>query len=155
MKKIALILATVLLTLGAATTATAQGNITVEQPEPASKAVLSVDKEVHDYGTITQGDNGSCVFKVTNTGTEPLIISLCKGSCGCTVPSCPQEPIAPGASAEITVKYDTKRVGPINKSVTITSNAGNEPRKVVRIKGNVKAKPTGSAPINSGGPTNN
>lgn len=155
MKKIALILATVLLTLGAATSATAQGNITVEQPEPASKAVLSVDKEVHDYGTITQGDNGSCVFKVTNTGTEPLIISLCKGSCGCTVPSCPQEPIAPGASAEITVKYDTKRVGPINKSVTITSNAGNEPRKVVRIKGNVKAKPTGSAPINSGGPTNN
>jgi hypothetical protein len=80
---------------------------------------------------------------------------MCKGSCGCTVPVCPQEPIAPGASAEISVKYATNRVGPINKSVTITSNATNEPRKVIRIKGNVKAKQQGSAPLNSGGPTNN
>ncbi|MEX1002949.1 MAG: DUF1573 domain-containing protein [Crocinitomicaceae bacterium] len=122
--------------------------------QPNEGAVIEVDKEVHDYGTITQGDDGSCVFTVTNTGKEPLIISLCKASCGCTVPVCPQEPIAPGASAEITVKYNTSKVGPINKSVTITSNATNEARKVVRIKGNVKAKPTGSAPLNSGGPTN-
>ncbi|MBD3638406.1 MAG: DUF1573 domain-containing protein [Crocinitomicaceae bacterium] len=118
-------------------------------------AVITMDKEVHDYGTITQGDDGSCKFTVTNTGKEPLIISLCKGSCGCTVPVCPQEPIAPGESAEISVKYNTNKVGPINKSVTITSNAVNEPRKVVRIKGNVKAKPSGSAPLNNGGPTNN
>ena len=121
----------------------------------ADGAVIEVDKEVHDYGTITQGDDGTCVFTITNTGKEPLIISLCKGSCGCTVPVCPQEPIAPGATAEITVKYNTSKVGPINKSVTITSNASNEPRKVVRIKGNVKAKPQGSAPLNTGGPTNN
>lgn len=103
---------------------------------------ISVDKDVHDYGTINQGDNGECVFVVTNNGTEPLILSRCKGSCGCTVPSCPQEPIAPGASAEIKVKYDTNRVGPINKSVSITSNATNEPNKVIRIKGNIKAKAT-------------
>lgn len=127
---------------------------TVIQPNP-NGAVIKVDKEVHDYGTITQGDDGKCIFVVTNTGKEPLIISLCKGSCGCTVPVCPQEPLAPGESAEISVKYDTNRVGPINKSVTITSNATNEPHLVVRIKGNVKAKPTGSAPLNSGGPTNN
>ena len=95
------------------------------------------------------------VFKFKNVGQNPLIISHSQGSCGCTVPEWPSEPIAPGATADITVKYDTKRVGPINKSVTITSNAGNEPRKVVRIKGNIKAKPSGSAPINSGGPTNN
>ena len=74
-----------------------------------SKAVISVDKDVHDYGTIEQGANGECVFTVTNTGTEPLIISLCKGSCGCTVPVCPTEPIAPGASAKITVKYNTAK----------------------------------------------
>lgn len=117
--------------------------------------LITVNKEVHDYGTITQGDDGNCKFIVTNTGKEPLIISLCKGSCGCTVPVCPQEPIAPGESAEITVKYNTNKVGPINKSVTITSNATNEPRKIVRIKGNVKAKPSGSAPFNTGGPTNN
>lgn len=106
-----------------------------------SGAMISVDKEVHDYGTINQGGNGICFFTVTNTGTEPLIISRCKGSCGCTVPECTQEPIAPGASTKIQVKYNTDRVGPINKSVTITSNAANEPNKIVRIKGNVKAKP--------------
>lgn len=121
---------------------------------PSSKAIITIDKEVHDYGTIEQGGNGECTFTVTNTGTEPLIISLCKGSCGCTVPVCPQEPIAPGASATITVKYNTNNVGPINKSVTITSNAGNEPSKTVRISGNVTAKPTGGAPLNTGGPTN-
>ena len=123
--------------------------------QPTDGANITVDKEVHDYGSITQGDDGNCKFTVTNNGKEPLIISLCKGSCGCTVPVCPQEPIAPGETAEITVKYNTNKVGPINKSVTITSNATNEPRKIVRIKGNVKAKPSGSAPFNTGGPTNN
>lgn len=112
----------------------------IAQEVGGSGAIISIDKETHDYGTIEQGGNGECTFTVTNTGTAPLIISLCKGSCGCTVPSCPKEPIAPGASATIKVKYDSNRVGPINKSVTITSNAENEPQKVIRIKGNVKAK---------------
>ncbi len=133
-----------------------EGGTTVEA-EVTNGATISVDKEIHDYGTIEQGADGECVFLVTNTGNEPLIISLCKGSCGCTVPKCPVEPIAPGATAEITVKYNTNRVGPINKSVTITSNATNAPRKVVRISGNVKAKPQGGAPINTGtgAPINN
>ena len=113
----------------------------VAQEVGASGAVITIDKEVHDYGTLEQGGNGECTFTVTNTGTEPLIIQMCKGSCGCTVPSCPQEPIAPGASATIKVKYDTNRVGPINKTVTITSNASNEPSKMIRIKGNIVAKP--------------
>jgi hypothetical protein len=104
-------------------------------------AVITIDKEVHDYGNVDQGGNGECTFTVTNTGNAPLIISMCKGSCGCTVPTCPKEPIAPGASATITVKYDTNRVGPINKTVTITSNATNEPSKMIRIKGNIVAKP--------------
>ena len=107
----------------------------------ADGAILSIDKEVHDYGTIDQAANWECFFTVTNTGTQPLILSRCKGSCGCTVPSCPQEPVAPGASTKIKVKYDTNRVGPINKSVTITSNATNEPNKTIRIKGQIKAKP--------------
>lgn len=154
MKKIALTIAmTVLTVLGVQ--AQESERITVTQVTNENAAQISVDKEVHDYGTITQGDDGSCIFTVTNTGKEPLIISLCKGSCGCTVPACPQEPIAPGETAEISVKYNTNRVGPINKSVTITSNAGGEPRKVIRIKGQVKAKPAGSAPLNTGGPTTN
>ena len=120
----------------------------VAQTEVAtSGAAITLDKDVHDYGTIQQGANGTCEFTVTNSGTEPLIISRCKGSCGCTVPQCEKAPIAPGATSAITVKYDTKRIGPINKSVTITSNASNAPTKVIRIKGKVEASDLG----NSGG----
>lgn len=117
-----------------------------------SGATIELDKEVHDYGTMEQGGNGECVFTVTNKGTEPLIISKCKGSCGCTVPQCPKEPLAPNATAEIKVKYDTKRVGPINKSVTIESNAANSAVKVIRIKGNIKAAPTADPTVKPAGP---
>ena len=117
--------------------------------EVQSGATIEFEKEVHDYGTIENGANGECTFVFKNTGNAPLIISNAKGSCGCTVPSWPKEPIAPGASAKIKVKYDTNRVGPINKSVTITSNATNEPNKVIRIKGQIKAKPTTDAPAPS------
>lgn len=110
---------------------------------------ITVDKETHDYGTIEQGANGVCEFTITNTGSEPLIISLCKGSCGCTVPTCPKEPIPPGGTAVIKVKYDTNRVGPINKSVSITSNASNEPNKRIYIKGNIKAKAASNTPANN------
>jgi hypothetical protein len=109
---------------------------------------ISVDKEVHDYGTIKQGANGACEFAITNTGSEPLIISNAKGSCGCTVPEWPKEPIMPGQTANMTVRYDTKRVGTINKSVTITSNAADKSNLVVRIKGNVLASEnTGDMPV--------
>ncbi len=117
-----------------------------------SGPMISLDKEVHDYGTIDQGANGTCEFKVTNTGDQPLIISNCKGSCGCTVPKCDTAPIAPGASTMVTVKYDSNRVGPINKSVTITSNAVNAPTKIIRIKGEVKASATAAptSPVKAG-----
>jgi len=129
----------------------------VEETSPnevVNGPIISIDKNIHDYGTIENGADGSCVFVVTNTGNSPLIISDCKKTCGCTVPTWPREPIAPGASAEINVKYDTKRTGTINKSVTIISNATNAPSKVVRIKGTIKSKPEGNAPANSSGPTN-
>lgn len=103
-----------------------------------SGPMIQVDKLVHDYGTIAQGANGECTFTVTNSGDAPLIITNCKGSCGCTVPKCDTEPIMPGQRSAITVRYDTKRTGAINKSVTISSNAVNEPEKVVRIKGMVE-----------------
>ena len=100
--------------------------------------MITLDKEVHEYGTISQGANGECIFTVTNTGDQPLILASCQGSCGCTVPKCDTQPILPGAKSVITVKYDTNRVGPINKSVTINSNAVNSPAKVVRIVGTVQ-----------------
>lgn len=121
------------------------------QAQLVTGPAITVDKEVHDYGTVAFGGNGACEFKVTNSGTEPLTLSKCKGSCGCTVPACDTTPILPGGSSMIQVKYDTKRPGPINKSVTINSNAVNEPVKVVRIKGNVEADPNAPAPGTPGG----
>jgi hypothetical protein len=84
---------------------------------------LAFDAEVHDFGTINQGDVVSHTFTVTNTGDEPLIISNCKGSCGCTVPVCPQEPIMPGESGEIPVEYNSEgKEGLDTKTVTVTAN---------------------------------
>jgi hypothetical protein len=117
------------------------------QTEVANGAVISVDKESHDYGEIEKGGDPYCEFTITNKGTEPLIISNAKGSCGCTVPEWSKEPILPGESSIMRVKYDTKRVGPINKSVTVTTNAVNEPTKVLRIMGKVLAPAEGSAPV--------
>ncbi len=109
--------------------------------ESAGGAEMTFDSEVIDYGTIAQNADGLRTFKFTNTGNAPLIISNAKGSCGCTVPTWPKQPINPGEQGEIKVKYATNRVGPINKSVTVTSNAAT-PTKVLRIKGNVLAKET-------------
>lgn len=113
-----------------------------QQPAPVTGgAQITFEKEVHDFGELKQHGDASTEFAFTNTGTEPLIISNAKGSCGCTVPEWPREPIAPGETAVIKVKYDSKRVGPINKSVTITSNATNAPTSVIRIRGSIKAAP--------------
>jgi hypothetical protein len=111
---------------------------------PASLADIKMDKMVHDYGNIQQGGNGECEFKFTNNGKEPLVITNCQGSCGCTVPQCPKDPILPGKSSVIKVKYDTNRIGGIYKTVTVNSNAksGNV---VLTIKGNVEAKPVEEA----------
>lgn len=110
-------------------------------------AVIEFEKDVHDYGDVAYKGNGTYSFVFTNTGTEPLMISNAKGSCGCTVPSWPKEPIAPGASAKIDVTYDTKRVGAISKSVTLTSNAVNTPVKVLRIKGKVLPQEQAVEPV--------
>jgi hypothetical protein len=113
---------------------------------------IQFNKEVHDYGNITQGDNGVIEFEVTNSGDAPLIISKAVGSCSCTVPGYPKEPIYPGQRGILKVKYDTKRIGAINKRVTITSNAINAPTKVIRIQGYVKGLGSNGVPVNSSGP---
>lgn len=101
---------------------------------------ITFEEETIDYGTLDKGADGKRMFVFTNTGNEPLIISNCKGSCGCTVPTCPKEPIMPGESGEIEVKYDTQRVGSFTKAVTVTSNA-KTPTKVVQIKGVINNAP--------------
>ncbi|MFI5204969.1 MAG: DUF1573 domain-containing protein [Flavobacteriales bacterium] len=118
-------------------------------PSPASGAEMTFEKEVHDYGTVKQGADGNCEFIFTNTGTTPLVISDARGSCGCTVPTWPKEPIKPGAKSTIKVHYDTKRPGPISKTVTVTANVEGG-TKVLRIKGTVEATattPTNGAPV--------
>lgn len=121
-----------------------------------NSAEITFDKTVHDYGTVYQDGNGTCEFKFTNTGKEPLILSKPLSSCGCTVPTWPQEPILPGKSDVIKVTYNTKSIGPINKTVTVNSNAKTS-RVVLQIKGNVVAKPATSEPVkttSTGSPVN-
>ena len=118
-----------------------------QQPQSDSKAqsVVSTsqtsvvfEKTTHDYGTIGQGADGNCEFKFTNTGQTPLILSNVAASCGCTVPDWPHEPIVPGTSGSIKVKYNTDLLGVFNKSITVNSNAATNP-VVLQIKGDVTA----------------
>jgi len=77
----------------------------------------------HDFGTLEEGESATHIFEFTNTGTEPLILDKCKGSCGCTVPKCPREPIAPGAKGQIEVKFNSKgKKNAQTKKVTIDAN---------------------------------
>lgn len=112
-------------------------NFAIVAQEKVGGPEIEFEKEVHDFGKLQAGADAVVNFKFKNTGNEPLIISNARGSCGCTVPEWPREPIAPGQSGSIKVSYDSKRIGPINKSVTITSNSASNPNKVIRIKGNV------------------
>ena len=93
---------------------------------PATKAVMTFEDGNYDttvdYGTIEQHGEPLRVVKFKNTGTEPLIIKNAKGSCGCTVPTWPKEPILPGEESQIEIRYATNRLGKINKKVTITTN---------------------------------
>lgn len=100
-------------------------------------AKIEFKSETVDYGEIAKGSDGVRVFEFTNTGEAPLIISKVSSSCGCTIPKKPEAPIMPGATGEIQVKYDTNRVGPIRKAITVISNA-DTPTKVLKIKGEVK-----------------
>lgn len=91
----------------------------------------------HDYGTILQGGDGSYDFGFKNVGNEPLMLTNVRSSCGCTIPQWPREPIAPGETASIKVKYDTRRIGSFSKSITVTSNGSAQPI-ILRIKGKVE-----------------
>ncbi len=102
--------------------------------------------ETIDYGTIAHNADGAREFVFTNNGTKPLIITNAQGSCGCTVPTSPKDPIAPGATGKIGVKYATDRVGPFTKTVTITSNAEGMPSKLLTIKGTVLPDPAAAIP---------
>jgi len=108
------------------------------------KGELTFETEEIDYGTIKQNSDGVRVFKFTNTGDAPVLISNVKTSCGCTVPEYAKEAVMPGKIGEIKVKYATNRIGAFTKTITVMSNAKNS-KKILRIKGNVlkDENPTG------------
>ena len=99
-------------------------------------AKMEFKSETLDYGEIKKGSDGVRVFEFTNTGDIDLVITNVTSSCGCTIPKKPDGPVKPGESGKIEVKYDTRRVGPIRKTVTVYSNA-EEPTKALKIKGRV------------------
>ena len=103
-------------------------------------ATIDFESKVVDYGVIENKSDGARKFVFTNNGTDPLVIKTAKGSCGCTVPTWPREPIAPGTTSEIGVNYDTKRTGPFTKTITLTTNASKSP-VILTIKGNVSPPP--------------
>ena len=150
MKKLIYLLGIMFLMVGAAK---AQDSKAAIGPE------IKFDKVEHDYGDVPYNGNGECEFRFTNTGNEPLLIQKPKSSCGCTIPSWPKEPILPGESDVIKVTYKTNRVGNINKTVTVTSNAIKNSTVVLRIKGRVleqasEALPEKKSDFHNGSPVN-
>jgi hypothetical protein len=118
---------------------------TAEAPAPQGPvAVFQFEEELHDFGTIKQGDKVKHVFKFKNVGEVPLTITNIKASCGCTTPSWTKEPIAPNGSGEIEVEFNSAgKVGLQQKSITITANVENG-TKVVNIRTNIVADNTSS-----------
>lgn len=118
-----------------------QQSITTTVDPNAKLPKFSFTKESHDFGTIEEGTIAKYDFEFTNEGEAPLIISSASGSCGCTVPQWPREPIAPGETGKIHVEFNSNgRTG--NQSKTVTLNANTVPNKrILRISALVNPKP--------------
>jgi len=121
----------------------------VEEVVEKSNAKMTFETLTVDYGTIAHKSEPLRTVKFTNTGTDPLIIKNAQGSCGCTVPVWPKEAIMPGESSVIEVRYDTNRVGRINKSITITTNEGPD-KHILQVVGEIlKAEEEMAVPASS------
>jgi hypothetical protein len=144
-----------ILTLSAvALTFTACGGNTEKKEAPATAVeassakavsnapVMTFDKTIHDFGSIQEGDRVETLFTFTNTGKSDLVIVDARGSCGCTVPEYPKNtPIAPGASGQIRVSFDSSNKPNLQqKTVTISANTDSG-RETIRIKALVQADP--------------
>ena len=107
------------------------GQDTQTELDPSNGPIVTFTEKLHDFGEINQGDIVEHTFIFENTGNAPLIISSAKGSCGCTVPKYAREvAIAPGEKSEMVVRFNSRgKSGMQSKSVTIYSNAQNNPEK--------------------------
>ena len=105
------------------------------------QGILKFEQEIHNFGTIQEGDPAVHEFKFTNEGDQPIIMSNVRASCGCTTPFWTREPVAPGETGSIKASYNSKgRPGNFHKTITITSNS-TTPTKVLQIKGTVERTP--------------
>lgn len=117
----------------------------VADETPKSGAIMYFETKTVDYGTIEQHGEPLRELSFTNTGTEPLVIKNARGSCGCTVPIWPKEPIMPGESSKIEIRYATNRLGKFTKTVTLTTNEVGE-KHVLKVTGEVLKPETESVP---------
>ncbi len=123
--------------------------VAAERDEAAKQVpIMSFEKSEHDFGTIDQGTPHETVFKFTNTGTGPLIITDATSSCGCTIPEYPKNtPVAPGETGELLVKFNGSGQNQITKTITVKANT-EKGSEILRIKAFVN--PKNAAPL---GPT--
>ena len=131
---------------------TKPGQVTpnANQAKPAAPVgpttTITFEEKEFNFGTVKSGEEVKHIYKFRNTGKEPLVISNAKGSCGCTVPNWPKEPIPVGGEGEIEVVFNTKgKSGNQTKTVTITANT-NPPQTLIYIKGKVEADPNAAKP---------
>lgn len=109
-----------------------------EKPVAPQDSII-FESITHDYGTLVQGADGTCLFTFSNRGKAPIVLNDVKASCGCTVPEWTRTPVAPKQKGTIKVTYNTNNVGAFTKSITVNSNAINTP-VILTIKGIVNAK---------------
>jgi hypothetical protein len=124
-------------------------NVAAERDAAAkSLPVMTFEEVEHDFGTIQQGTPQETIFKFTNTGDAPLIITDAKSSCGCTVPSPPKDPIAPGETGELLVKFNGSGQNQVTKTITVTANTA-KGSEILRIKAfvNPKNSPAAAVPL--------
>lgn len=125
-----------------ATTKVAEENVAAAEQRDAIDSnypVMSFDESQFDFGEIDQGTHVEHTFTFTNTGDAPLVITRATSSCGCTVPEFTKDPIAPGDSGELLVKFDGSGRGTINKNVTVYTNT-EKGTEMLRIKATIKSK---------------
>ena len=123
---------------------------TIEKAKNGEGPQMVFEGMVVDYGTIEQHSEPLRTLKFVNKGTEPLVITNARGSCGCTVPTWAKEPIMPGEESVIEIRYATNRLGKFSKKVTITTNEGTEPH-VINVTGSVFEKEKEeSVPVSKG-----
>lgn len=129
-------------------TQTTREEIQTQAPKDSiNVGAFEFDNMTHEFGTIDEGESVKHSFKFKNTGKAPLVITDARGSCGCTVPQWPKEPIPAGGEGSIDIVFNSKgKKGAQNKTVTITANTWPNPRTVLNVKGEVTPDPNKPKP---------